>query len=134
MPTVVSVPPRARRSLAVLDNYVLIGLLIVIASAVPVLAIVFGSLLGPRKPNEIKNDIYECGMESFGPTWVKFKVQYYIFALVFLIFDVEMVLLFPFAAAFDFLPIFAIVEAILFILILTAALLYVWKKNALEWS
>jgi NADH:ubiquinone oxidoreductase subunit 3 (subunit A) len=61
-------------------------------------------------------------------------VQYYIFALVFLIFDVEMVLLFPFATAFDFLPIYAIVEAILFILILTAALLYAWRKNALEWS
>jgi NADH-quinone oxidoreductase subunit A len=134
MPTVVSVPPLARRSLAVLDDYVLIGLLFLVALAVPVLAIGFGSLLGPRKPNKIKNDVYECGMETFGPTWVKFKVQYYIFALVFLVFDVEMVLLFPFAAAFDFLPIFAIVEAILFILILTAALLYVWKKNALEWS
>lgn len=117
-----------------LDDYVLIGLLFLVALAVPVLAIGFGSLLGPRKPNKIKNDVYECGMETFGPTWVKFKVQYYIFALVFLVFDVEMVLLFPFAAAFDFLPIFAIVEAILFILILTAALLYVWKKNALEWS
>jgi NADH:ubiquinone oxidoreductase subunit 3 (subunit A) len=135
MPTVVSVPPpRARRSLAVLDNYVLIGLVFVVALALPVLAIDFGSLLGPRKPNKIKNDIYECGMETFGPTWVKFKVQYYIFALIFLVFDVEMVLLFPFATAFDFLPIYAIVEAILFILILTAALLYAWRKNALEWS
>jgi NADH:ubiquinone oxidoreductase subunit 3 (subunit A) len=115
----------------VLDDYVLIGLLFLVALAVPVLAIVAGSLLGPRKPN---NDVYECGMETFGPTWVKFKVQYYIFALVFLVFDVEMVLLFPFATAFDFLPIYAIVEAIIFILILTAALLYAWRKNALEWS
>jgi NADH-quinone oxidoreductase subunit A len=118
----------------VLDDYVLIGLLFLIALAVPVLAIVFGSLLGPRKPNQIKNDVYECGMEAFGPAWVQFKVQYYIFALVFLVFDVEMVLLFPFATAFDFLPIYAVVEAVIFILILAAALLYVWRKNALEWS
>ena len=117
-----------------LDDYVLIGLLFLVAFAVPVLAIVFGSLLGPRKPNRIKNDVYECGMETFGPAWVRFRVQYYIFALVFLVFDVEMVLLFPIAAAFDFLPLFAIVETIIFILILTAALFYVWRKNALEWS
>jgi len=134
MPTVALLPPRARRSLAVLDDYVLIGLLFVVAFAVPVLAIIFGHLLGPRKPDRIKNDVYECGMETFGPSWVRFRVQYYIFALIFLVFDVELVLLFPIAVAFDFLPLFAIVEAILFILILTAALLYVWKKNALEWS
>lgn len=116
-----------------LQDYVLIGLLFIVASALPVSAIVFGSILGPRKPNRIKNDTYECGMETVGPTWVQFRVQYYIFALVFLVFDIEIVLLFPFAAAFDVLPIYAVVEAAVFVLILAAALAYAWKKGALEW-
>ncbi len=65
---------------------------------------------------------------------IQFKVQYYIFALIFLIFDVEMVFLYPWAAAFDFLPIYAVLEAILFILILVAGLVYVWRKGALKWN
>ena len=117
-----------------LDDYVLIGLLFVVALAVPVLAIVFGSLLGPRKPNKIKNDIYECGMETFGPTWVKFKVQYYIYALVFLVFDVETIFLYPWAVAFDRLELFMVLEGVLFILILLAGLIYAWRKGVLEWA
>lgn len=117
-----------------LENYELIGLLFIIAFALPILAIVFGSLLGPSKPNSIKNDVYECGMETFGPSWVQFKVQYYIFALVFLVFDIEMVLLFPFAMAFNALHFYAVIEAVIFILILAAALVYAWRKGALEWS
>lgn len=116
-----------------LKDYELIGLLFIIALALPVLAILFGSLLGPKKPNKIKNDTYECGIQTFGPTWVQFKVQYYIFALIFVVFDIELVFLFPFAAAFDALPFYAVVEAAIFILILAAALVYAWKKQALEW-
>ncbi|MEN8097733.1 MAG: NADH-quinone oxidoreductase subunit A [Chloroflexota bacterium] len=116
-----------------LSDYELIGILAIFALALPILAIVGGSILGPRKPNRIKTDVYECGMESYGPTWVQFKVQYYIFALVFLVFDIEMVLLFPFAAAFKILPLYAVIEAAIFILILAAALVYAWKKQALEW-
>ena len=69
-----------------------------------------------------------------GDTWVQFRVQYYIFALVFLIFDVEMVFLFPWAVAFDQLPLFAVLEGVLFILILVAGLVYAWRKGALEWT
>ena len=116
-----------------LENYVLIGLLFVVAFALPVLAILAGTILGPRKPDKIKNDTYECGMETFGPSWVQFRVQYYIFALVFVIFDIEMVLLFPIAAAFDALGLYQVIEMAIFILILTAALIYAWKKDALEW-
>jgi len=117
----------------VLENYVLIGLLFIVALALPVFAVVFGSILGPKKPNKIKNSVYECGMETMGPSWVQFRVQYYIFALIFVIFDIEMVLLFPIAAAFDQLALFQVVEMIIFILILAAALVYAWKKDALEW-
>ncbi len=116
-----------------MKDYELIGLLFIVGLALPVAAILAGSILGPRKPNRIKNDTYECGMETFGPTWVQFKVQYYLFALVFVVFDIELVFLFPFAAAFDKLPLYAVVETVVFILILAAALVYAWKRKALEW-
>jgi NADH:ubiquinone oxidoreductase subunit 3 (subunit A) len=117
----------------VLKDYELIGLLFLVGFALPILAILTATFIGPRKPNEIKNDTYECGMETFGPSWVQFKVQYYTFALVFLVFDIEMVLLFPIAAAFNALLWFQVVETAIFILILAAALIYAWKKGALEW-
>jgi NADH:ubiquinone oxidoreductase subunit 3 (subunit A) len=90
--------------------------------------------LAPHKPNTIKLETYECGMETVGPTWVQFKIQYYIYALVFLIFDIETVFLFPWAVAFDAIPLFAVFEGVLFILILVGGLLYAWRKGALEWS
>jgi NADH:ubiquinone oxidoreductase subunit 3 (subunit A) len=79
-------------------------------------------------------ETYECGIETFGDTWVQFKAQYYIFALVFLIFDVEIVFLYPWAAAFDQLPLFAVIEGVIFILLLVAGLLYAWRKGTLEWQ
>ena len=89
--------------------------------------------LAPRKPNPVKVQTYECGIETVGDTWVQFKVQYYIFALVFLVFDVETVFLYPWAVAFDRLQMFAVLEGVLFILILAACLVYTWQKGALEW-
>jgi NADH:ubiquinone oxidoreductase subunit 3 (subunit A) len=77
---------------------------------------------------------YECGIETVGNTWVQFHVQYYIFALVFLIFDVETVFLYPWAAAFDQLGLFAVLEGVLFILILVVGLVYAWRKGVLEWK
>ena len=133
MPTAVFGDKLQGGSTIVLKDYELIGLLFIVSLALPVSGILAGSILGPRKPNRIKNDTYECGMETVGPSWVQFRVQYYIFALVFVVFDVEMVFLFPFAAAFDALGLFAVVEVAIFILILAVALVYAWKKDALEW-
>jgi NADH:ubiquinone oxidoreductase subunit 3 (subunit A) len=90
-------------------------------------------LIAPRKPNSLKTETYECGIETYGETWVQFKAQYYIFALVFLIFDIEVVFLYPWAVAFDQLPMFAVLEGVLFILILVAGLFYTWRKGVLEW-
>jgi len=90
-------------------------------------------LLAPKKPNPVKQSTYECGIETVGDSWVQFKAQYYIFALVFLIFDVETVFLFPWALAMNKLPLFVVLEGILFILILVAGLVYVWRKGMLEW-
>ena len=90
--------------------------------------------IAPRKPNTIKQSTYECGMETVGDNWVQFKAQYYIFALVFLVFDVEAVFLFPWAVALGKLPLYAVVEGIIFVLILIAGLLYAWRKGMLEWA
>ncbi len=117
-----------------LSDWLYIGIFLVIALALPAVAIGLAALLSPRKPNPIKQSTYECGIETVGESWIQFKPQYYIFAIVFLIFDVETVFLFPWAAAYGQLALFGVLEAILFIGILAAALVYLWRKGALEWS
>lgn len=115
------------------NDWLYIGLFFLLAPALAGAALLIPRILAPRKPNPLKNETYECGIETHGSTYVRFKVQYYIFALVFLIFDVELVFLYPWAVAFDLLPLFAVVEGIIFILILFAGLAYVWRKGVLEW-
>jgi NADH:ubiquinone oxidoreductase subunit 3 (subunit A) len=114
-------------------EWMYIGVFLILAPVFPILALLIPRVIAPKKPNPIKLQTYECGIETVGETWVQFKVQYYIFALVFLIFDVETVFLFPWAVAFDQLPLFAVLEGILFVLILAAGLVYAWRKGALKW-
>jgi len=116
-----------------MSEWTFIALLLAISAALPAVPIVAGVILGPRKPNEVKNATYECGVETVGDTWVQFKVQYYIFALVFLVFDVELVFLYPWAVAYNQLPLFGVVAGIAFIVTLAEALVYAWRKGALEW-
>ena len=116
-----------------LSDWLYIALFMAVALVLPAVAIFLAGVLGPKKPNLLKKSTYECGIETVGESWVQFKTQYYIFALVYLIFDVETVFLFPWAAAFGQLSLFGVVEAILFILILVAGLIYAWRKGALEW-
>lgn len=115
------------------NDWLFIGVFLLLAPVFPALALVIPRLIAPRKPNPLKSQTYECGIETVGDTWVQFRVQYYIFALVFLIFDVETVFLFPWAVAFGQLPLFAVMEGVLFILILVAGLMYAWRKGVLEW-
>lgn len=115
------------------SDWLFIGVFLILAPIFPALALVIARFIAPRKPNPIKSQTYECGIETVGNTRVQFRVQYYLFALVFLIFDVEMVFLFPWAVAFDQLPLFAVLEGVLFILILVAGLWYAWRKGVLEW-
>ncbi len=117
-----------------LNNWLFVGLLIVVAALLPALPLILARLLAPRKPNSQKLDTYECGMETVGDTWVQFKVQYYIYALVFLVFDVEVIFLYPWAVAFDKLPLLGVIAGILFIFLLGDGLVYAWKKGALQWS
>jgi NADH:ubiquinone oxidoreductase subunit 3 (subunit A) len=116
-----------------LSSWLYVGVFALIALFLPAAAIIIAGLLAPKKPNKAKNETYECGMETVGPSWTQFKVQYYVFALVFLVFDVETVLLLPWAAAYNQLPLFAVVEAVIFILLLMGGLFYAWRKEALEW-
>lgn len=114
-------------------EWLFIGVFLVLGLALVIAPLVISHFIAPRKPNPIKHQTYECGVETVGDTWVQFKVQYYIFALVFVVFDVETVFLFPWAVAYRQLPLFAVLEGVLFILILAGGLLYIWRKGALEW-
>jgi NADH:ubiquinone oxidoreductase subunit 3 (subunit A) len=114
-------------------EWLYLGVFLTMAMVIPLAALLVAGLLSPKKPSEIKNSTYECGMETVGPSWVQFKVQYYIYGLIFLIFDVETVLLFPWAVAYQRVSLFGVLEAVFFVLILTGGLWYVWRKGALEW-
>jgi NADH-quinone oxidoreductase subunit A len=116
------------------QQYGLIGVFAVIAFIFPIVTLAFTWLIRPKRPNPLKNSTYECGIETVGDAWVQFRAQYYLFALIFVIFDIEAIFLFPFAVAFNKIGLFALVEAIIFVAILVVGLIYAWKKNALEWQ
>ncbi len=116
-----------------LSNYAFIGLFIIVVILVPIIALGMAYLLRPKRPHPIKQSTYECGLETIGETWVRFRVQYYIFALIFVIFDIEIVFLYPWAVAYQQLGLFALIEMFVFLAILLSGLFYAWKKGALEW-
>ncbi len=117
-----------------LQDYGFILILSVLAFTVPVAAVGLGMLLGPRRPDPIKTSTYESGIETIGDTWVQFRVQYYLIGLIFLIFDVEVIFLFPIALAFEQLSLFAVLATATFVVILIVGLLLEWRKGALEWQ
>lgn len=116
-----------------LSDYGFIGLFVLIALCIPVVAIGLARLLRPKKPNPIKETTYECGLETLGDTWVRFRAQFYIFALIFVIFDIEVVFLFPWAVAYQSLGLFALLEMAIFLGILALGLVYAWRKGVLKW-
>lgn len=115
------------------NEWLYIGIFILIGIIVPVVPLLLAAVIAPRKPNPIKQSTYECGIETVGDTWVQFKAQYYIFALIFLVFDVETIFLFPWALSLNQMPLFVVLEGILFIAILVIGLVYTWRKGMLEW-
>ena len=98
------------------------------------IALLFSSYIPPTSTNPQKAEAYECGIPTEGLTWLQFNVGYYLFAIIFLIFDVETVFIYPWAVAFRKLGLFAFVEMVLFIAILAFGLAYAWKKRMLEWD
>ncbi len=116
-----------------LQDFGFVGIFFLIAIALAGGPLVLAKLVRPSKPNPIKSSTYECGVETYGDSWIQFKAQYYIYALVFVLFDVETIFLFPWAVAYGKLDLFAVLEMVLFIVILAGALVYAWRKGDLEW-
>ena len=110
-----------------------IALAVVLATVSALVPLFLAGLIIPRKPDSVKNATYECGVETIGPTSVQFRAHYYLFALLFVIFDVEAVFLFPWAVAYRQLGLFALVEVAVFIGLLLIGYVYAWRRKALEW-
>ena len=116
--------------------YIPILVLFVLAAGFAAFSVTMGSLAGPKRWNKAKLDAYECGIE---PTPIplgggKIPVKYYLTAMLFIVFDIEIVFLYPWAVAFDSLGIFGLVEMVLFIVTLLVAYAYVWRRGGLEWD
>ncbi len=118
----------------VLNGYEYLLGFFLLCSLVPALALSASKLLRPSSFSPERHTTYESGMEPIGGAWIQFNIRYYMFALVFVVFDVETVFLYPWAVAFHRLGLLAFIEALIFIAILVVALVYAWRKGALEWS
>lgn len=116
------------------NNYVVVAIFIVLGILLPVVALTIGRLLRPNKPTELKQTTYESGNEPVGEGQVRFNIRYYLFALMFVIFDVETVFLYPWAVAYNKLGLFVLVEMLIFAGMLFIGLLYAWKKKVLKWN
>ena len=117
-----------------LTEYGIILLFLIIGVVFVALGLVTAAIVRPSKPNPMKQSTYECGEEPWGNSWFKFNIRFYVVALVFLLFDVEVVFLLPWAIVFKQLGWFAFIEMIVFVVILLAGLAYVWAKGDLDWD
>ena len=114
--------------------FTLLVVVIVTAIALVALALGIARAISPRSYNSQKGEAYECGIPTHGTSWMQFKVGYYLFAILFLMFDVETVLLFPWAVIVRDLGVAGLVNILFFLVILVFGLAYAWKKGALEWK
>ncbi|WP_243049269.1 NADH-quinone oxidoreductase subunit A [Dyella sp. RRB7] len=117
-----------------LAEYWPILLFIGVAAGLGVVLLAVGLLAGPRRPEAEKLSPYECGFEAFEDARMRFDVRYYLLAIIFIIFDLEIAFLFPWAVVFQKIGLIALVEMALFLLLLVVGFAYVWKKGALEWE
>ncbi|WP_209123356.1 NADH-quinone oxidoreductase subunit A [Alkalihalobacillus sp. BA299] len=115
------------------NNYLVVAVFIMLGIILPLVALTAGRFLRPHNPTKEKQTTYESGVEPVGSSWVQFNVRYYMFALLFVLFDVETVFLYPWAVAYDYLGIFALIEMIIFMIMLLIGLIYAWKKKVLTW-
>ena len=119
-------------------QYGLIAIFAVVALIVPASMLMISWLasrvnIRPQRPDPVKSDIYECGMQTIGGKWGQFNFRYYMYALLFVVFDVEVIFIYPWAVRFNQLPLFALIEMVAFILILVVGWAYAWRKQDLEW-
>jgi NADH:ubiquinone oxidoreductase subunit 3 (subunit A) len=116
-----------------LTLYGYVGVMVLVAVGFAMAPMILAMLVRPSRPNPVKLSTYECGMETIGPTWIQYHVGFYIYALIFVIFDVETVFLYPWALAYGKLGLFAFAEMAVFIAILVVGLVYALKKRVLRW-
>ncbi len=117
-----------------LAEFVPILLFIIVGLGLGAVVVVAGFVLGPQRPNDEKLSPYECGFEAFEDTRMRFDVRYYLVALLFIIFDLEIAFLFPWAIVLEDIGLFGVAAMGLFLFILLIGFLYEWKKGALEWE
>ena len=119
-------------------EYAFLAVFFAVALAFPLILLAVSWLwrrgFTPQRPGAIKNSVYESGVESQGPVWIQFKAHYYLYAILFLIFDVEIVFLLPFAVAFTGLSSGSIIVMLVFVLLLAEGLVWAWSRGHLEWK
>jgi len=117
------------------NSYLSMSIFLFLGIALPFLTIwIIGPFLRPHNPSKEKNSTYESGLEPVGDAMVQFNVRYYLFALLFVVFDVETVFLYPWAVVFDKLGLFSLIEMTIFVFMLALGLAYAWKKKVLKWD
>lgn len=117
-----------------INSYLPILVILLVSSFIGLAIIVLSTLLSRSNPTPIKLMPYECGMDPIGGARRRFSVRFFIIGMLFIVFDIELIFMFPWAAVYDKLLFFGFVEMLIFVLVLLAGLVYVWKKGALEWQ
>ena len=117
-----------------LNNYLPIAVLLLLSTGLAFLIVILGHLIGPKRPSKRKSEPYESGMKPIGPGTRRMPVRYYLIAVLFILFDIEVVFFLPWAVVFRQLGIFGLIEMGVFILILLVGYVYAWKMGALEWE
>ena len=108
--------------------------LLVVATAFGAATIIMSTLLGPRRPGKVKNEAYECGIDPVGDARLRFSVKYYIIAMLFILFDIEAIFLYPWAVMFQQLRLFGLIEMLTFLGFLVLGYVYLWRRGALDWD
>ena len=117
-----------------LAEYLPVLVFLAVGFGMAVVMLILGALLSPRRPDEAKDSPFECGFEAFGDARMKFDVRYYLVAILFIIFDLEIAFLFPWAIVLDKIGLFGLISMGIFLSILIVGFIYEWKKGALEWE
>jgi NADH-quinone oxidoreductase subunit A len=117
-----------------LENYLPILIFLAMGAVFGVVPVILGRLVAPHRPDSDKNSPYECGFEAFEDSRMKFDVRYYLVAILFIIFDLEIAFLFPWAVVLKQIGMFGFMAMVVFLTILVVGFIYEWKKGALEWE
>lgn len=117
-----------------INSYVIVAVFLILGILFPILVLWLGKLLRPNKPNAAKETTYESGNDPVGDSQIRFNVRYYLYALMFVVFDVETVFLYPWAVAYKQMGLFALVEMVIFAGLLCIGLVYAWRKKVFRWN